>query len=209
MKKEIYLLGVGNYTEVIIELAQDCDYEVKGLYHYSSDRVGETVFGVEIIGTTENLLQQDITGKNFAVTMGDNKIRNDIASKLRDRGALTPNLIHPQAFISNSAILGQGCLIHLNTKISTKCVLGNDCILDFNCYMAHHSVLKDACYMSSFAMVGSYSVVGKRTLLGMNSLIMPLSITLGNDCLIAAKSNVTKSFPDNCVLVGNPARKTN
>ncbi|HAB26481.1 MAG TPA: acetyltransferase, partial [Xanthomarina gelatinilytica] len=35
MKKDIYLIGVGNYTEVIIELAQDCGFNIKGLYHYN------------------------------------------------------------------------------------------------------------------------------------------------------------------------------
>ncbi|MCX7549974.1 NeuD/PglB/VioB family sugar acetyltransferase [Xanthomarina sp. F2636L] len=207
MKKDIFLIGVGNYTEVIIELALDCGYHIKGLYHYNHDRVGETVLGIPIIGCTEDLYLKDINGMQFAVTMGNNAMRNEIASKLRNLGAKTPNLIHPRAFISPSATLGQGCFIHLNAKISTNCTLGNDCVIDFNSLVAHHAVLGDACYMSSLAMVGSYCNLGERVLLGMNSLVIPLKLTIGNDCIIGAKANVTKSFPDNCVLIGNPARK--
>src|SRR5690554_863008 len=207
MQKDIYLIGVGNYTEVIIELAQDCGFNIKGLYHYNHERLGEKVLGYPIIGCTEDLYQKDITGKNFAVTMGNNKMRHEIASKLRNLGAHTPNLIHPKAFISPSATLGQGCFIHLNAKISTNCTLGNDCVIDFNSLVAHHATLADACYMSSLAMVGSYCNIGERVLLGMNSLIIPLNLSIGNDCIVGAKSNVTKSFPEKCVLVGNPARK--
>ncbi|HLV40462.1 NeuD/PglB/VioB family sugar acetyltransferase [Xanthomarina sp.] len=207
MEKDIFLIGVGNYTEVIIELAIDCGFNIKGLYHYNQDRVGEEIMGILIVGCTEDLYSKDIKEVQFAVTMGNNKLRNEIATKLRNLGALTPNLIHPRAFISPSATLGQGCFIHLNAKISTNCKLGNDCVIDFNSLVAHHATLGDACYMSSLAMVGSYCTIGKRVLLGMNSLIIPLNLTIGDDCLIGAKSNVTKSFPEKCVLVGNPARK--
>ena len=207
MKEDIYLIGVGNYTEVIIELARDCGFNIKGLYHYNHERLGEKVLGVSINGCTEDLYKENLNGKNFAVTMGSNKLRNDIATKLRKLGAVTPNLIHPRAFVSPSATLGEGCFIHLNAKISTNCILGNDCVIDFNSLVAHHATLGDACYMSSIAMVGSYCNLGDRVLLGMNSLIIPLKLNIGNDCVIGAKANVTKSFPENCVLVGNPARK--
>jgi sugar O-acyltransferase (sialic acid O-acetyltransferase NeuD family) len=207
MDNEIYLIGVGNYTEVIIELAIDCGYDVKGLYHYNNDRVGEEILGISIINSTENLYKTDIQGKQFAVTMGDNKLRNEIANKIRSLGGFTPSLIHPSAVISTSAVIGYGCFIHLNTKISTKSIIGNDCIIDFNSLVAHHASLGEACYMSSIAMVGSYCTIGKRVLFGMNSLILPLGLSLGDDCIVGAKANVTKSFPNKCLLVGNPAKK--
>ncbi|HLT32238.1 MAG TPA: hypothetical protein VKZ98_00480 [Aquaticitalea sp.] len=205
LKHEIFLIGVGNYTEVVIELAKDCRFDVKGLYHYDSTRTGESVLGIEILGSMEELYNGDISDRNFAVTMGNNRLRNDIATKLRSLGGKTPNLIHPRAFVSPSAILGQGCFIHLNSKISTNCKLGNDCIIDFNSLVAHHASLDDACYLSSIAMVGSYCTIGKRVLFGMNALILPLKLTLGDDCVVGGKANVTKSFPSNCLLVGNPA----
>ncbi len=206
MNNEIYLLGVGNYTEVVIELAQDCGYDVKGLYHYNSDLIHQTVLGIEIIDTTENLLQNDITGMNFAVTMGDNRLRQTLANKIREKGGITPALIHPNAFVSPSAKIGKGCFVHMYSKISTCSEIGNDCIIDFNSLVAHHAMLGNACYMSSISMIGSYCTIGDRVLFGMNSLILPLKLTLGNDCIVGGKANVTKSFPDNCLLLGNPAK---
>ncbi|TYB80256.1 acetyltransferase [Bizionia gelidisalsuginis] len=206
MKPIIYLIGVGNYTEVIIELAEDCGYDVKGLYHYNNERIGELVLGVPIIGCTEEVYKEDISNLNFAVTMGENKLRCQIAEKLRLLGANTPNLIHPNAFISPSAVIGEGCFIHLNAKISTNCTLGNDCVIDFNSLVAHHARLDNGCYLSSLSMVGSYCKLGKRVLLGMNALVIPLKLILGDDCIVGAKANVTKSFPDNTVLIGNPAK---
>ncbi|WAC01871.1 acetyltransferase [Lacinutrix neustonica] len=206
-KNDINLIGVGNYTEVIIELAIDCGYNIKGLYHYNKDRIGEEVLGITILGSTEDLYKSNLAGKLFAVTMGENRLRNEIAEKIRGLGGVTPNLIHPRAIVSASATLGQGCFIHQQAKISTGSTLGNDCVVDFNSLVAHHATLGDACYMSSIAMVGSYCTIGKRVLLGMNALVLPLRLSVGDDCVVGGKANVTKSFPNNCLLVGNPARK--
>lgn len=206
MKPIIYLLGVGNYTEVIIELAQECGYIVKGLYHYNNERIGESVLGVPIIGCTEQLFKEEIKKINFAVTIGENKLRSQLAQKLRELGGVTPNLIHPKAFVSPSANIGDGCFIHLNAIIWTKVVLGNDCIISPNGMVAHHATVKEACSVAPFSVIGTYCEIGKRVLFGINSVVLPKKLTIGDDCIVGAKANVTKSFPNNTVLVGNPAK---
>ena len=203
----IYLIGVGNYTEVIIELAQSCGFEVKGLYHYNSERIGEEVLGIKIIDTTENLFKSNLDGKQFAVTVGGNKLRSEIAFQIRRLGGVTPNLIHPRAIISQSAIIGVGCFIHFDAVVWTKATLGNDCIVSPNGMIAHHATMDNACSVAPFSVIGAYCKIGKRVLFGINSVILSNSLTLGNDCIVGAKANVTKSYSEKCVLVGNPARK--
>ncbi|HDY7458356.1 TPA: acyltransferase [Vibrio vulnificus] len=41
--------------------------------------------------------------------------------------------------------------------------------------------------------------------IGANSIILP-GVTIGKNCVVGAGSIVTKSIPDYCVVVGNPAR---
>jgi len=204
--KDIYLIGVGNYTEVIIELAIDCGYNVKGLYHYNNERIGEEVLGIKIIGSTDYLFKTDVKEKQFALTMGDNKLRSDMATKIRFLGGFTPNLIHPKAFISPTATLGNGCFIHFNAVLWTKSTIGSDCVISPNAIIAHHASIQDGCSVASFSVVGAYCKIGKRALFGVNAIVLPKALTLGDDCIIGAKANVTKSYYNNCVLVGNPAR---
>ena len=47
--------------------------------------------------------------------------------------------------------------------------------------------------------------IGDNVWLGENVCILP-GVTLGNGCIVGAGSIVTKSFGDNCIIAGNPAK---
>ena len=47
--------------------------------------------------------------------------------------------------------------------------------------------------------------IGKNCLIGMNTVIHP-GTYLGDHCVVGANSSVFGSFPDQCVIVGSPAR---
>lgn len=51
-------------------------------------------------------------------------------------------------------------------------------------------------------------VLGDNIFVGAGALILP-NVTIGSNCIIGANSVVTKSFPDNVVVAGNPARVVN
>ncbi|MEO0830106.1 MAG: acyltransferase [Pseudomonadota bacterium] len=47
--------------------------------------------------------------------------------------------------------------------------------------------------------------VGDNCFIGFNAIILP-GVTVGNSVIVAGNSVVVKDVPDNCVVMGNPAR---
>ena len=47
--------------------------------------------------------------------------------------------------------------------------------------------------------------IGHDCVIGVNSIIMP-GVKIGNEVVIGSGSVVTKNIPDNCIVVGNPAK---
>ena len=88
--------------------------------------------------------------------------------------------------------------------IGDRCVIGADVIItdtDFHSLdAAKRSSAKDAeCALNSPV------VIGEDVFIGANSIILK-GVTIGANSIIGAGSVVTKPFPENSIIAGNPAR---
>lgn len=83
---------------------------------------------------------------------------------------------HPFSTYLNCEELGSGCIIRNNTTIGNK----ND-----------NNALRPS--------------IGNNVNIGVSVVIIG-KIHIGNNVIIGAGAVVTKDFPDNCVIAGNPAR---
>lgn len=206
--KPIYLLGIGYGTPIFIELAEACGYHIAGLYHYNSDRTGEIDHDYKILGSFNDLLSQDLQGKNFCLTMGDMSIKQLVSLNITHRGGKLPTLIHPTAIISRFAevsscgvLVSSHCEIHNDTTIGEGCVLWPQAMVDHDCHIGEYT------FMGPKSYVGAYTEVESRAFIGQGSvLISGKAKHIGNDALVGAGSVVTKPVPDKAILAGNPAR---
>lgn len=203
---KVSILGIGNYSEVIIELCEDIGYEVESLFHFDSTRNGDLVMGFKIKGDYEDFLKNP-QGTNVVVGIGDNRIRSIWLDKLRGLGFNTINLVHPTAYVSKSAQLGEGVYIHAGAFIWTSSKLSNNVIISPQAMVAHHTLLKEGVSVSANAMVGSYVEVGKRVMIGINAGIVSKRLSIGKDAIIGANSMVLGNVEEKSVMVGSPAKK--
>lgn len=83
--------------------------------------------------------------------------------------------------------------------------IGDNCLLAprVQLYTAAHPL--DVNLRTSWIGTGSAIKIGNNCWLGGNSSVMP-GVTLGNNVIVGGGSVVTKSFGDNVVIAGNPAR---
>ena len=86
-------------------------------------------------------------------------------------------------------------------SIGARCVFG----VDFRCYDSDFHALQ-AEHRNDRAYIKTAPVsIGDDCFFGERCMVLK-GVTLGNRCVIGAGSVVTKSFPDDSLIAGNPAR---
>lgn len=206
--KEIFILGIGHNTIVYIDLVEACGYKVAGLYHYNDERTGEFIHGYPIIDSNNNLFNsKTLEGKSFAISVGNNKIRCQLAGEIRNRGGKVPRIIHPTAVVSKHAYIEEGVVIHINSVIQGDTIIRKDSVLSYNSSVTHTSEIGEGCYLAAYAHVGAYVNIGNNVLLGQGSIIVSSKVKyIGDNSIVGAGTVVINSFEDKSVIAGNPGR---
>ena len=206
--KTIFALGIGHATPFFIELAEECGYVVKGLYHYDDSRTGEFDHGFPVLGSFNDLLNSDLTGQSFVLTMSDMKIKEEISNRIKERGGITPTLIHPTAIVSRfSSVSDSGVLICSYSEVHSDSIIEEGCVLWPKVIVGHDCHIHEYVFMGPKAYVGAYTEIDSKAFIGQCSvLISDKAKHIGNDVLIGAGSLVTKPIPDKVVVAGSPAR---
>lgn len=113
---------------------------------------------------------------------------------------------------SPSIRIGDRCYICYSITIlglnTNKIIIGNDVLFASYVFISSESHGIDPeskmTYMEQ-SLSGSDVVIGDGCWIGEKVCILP-GVKIGKKCIIGAASVVTKSIPDYCVAVGNPAR---
>lgn len=205
---EVFALGVGHSTPVLIEIAEACGYHIAGLYHYNEERTGEIDHGYKILGSFKDLLCGDLEGKSFLLTMGENEIRENIYNELVKKGASIPTIIHPNSIISKySTISDSGVIIGPFVEIQADVQIGCDTIVRTGVVICHNTSIGKHCFIGPKGMVGAYTEVSDNVYFGQGALSISGKVpTIGKGSLIGARSLVSKEVPDNVIVVGAPAK---
>lgn len=207
--KQTYILGVGHNTPVLIDLALSCGYDILGLYHYDDSRNGDMDHGYQILGSFDDMFDRDgVQGKSFVLSMGDNKIRSELASKILKGGGLLPSLIHPAAVISRFASIAQQAVyIFPFTFVQSDAVVGNNTILLSHVNISHNTSVGENCFVAGGTMVGAYVDIGDNVFIGQHATIVSKKVSkIGDDSFIGAGSLVLKDVASGTVVYGVPAK---
>ena len=142
--KRLLIVGTGGQGRLCreIALAMGCFEKIDFIDDNSGLAVGR-------LSEIENLRSE----YNCAfVALGNNRLRSEVTEKLEALDFEIPVLIHPTAYISPSAVLGNGSVIAPKTVINTGAVLGKGCIASIGALIDHD------CSIGSFVHINTGAI---------------------------------------------------
>ena len=143
-----------------------------------------------------------VDGKN--ITIGDNCI---ILKGLRIETYSTFLGIHfkPQIIIGNNVSINMDCHIGCINKI----VIANNVMIASKVFITDHfhGNAQDISLPPHERILETKGpvIIEENVWIGEGVVILP-NVTIGKNCIIGANSVVTKSFPQNSIIAGNPAK---
>lgn len=206
--KSFYVLGVGDNTAVYIDLLESLGFDIEGISHFSDERLGEHYMGHTINTTTHDLLaRKDLSDYNFALSMGSNKIRVELAKDIRSRGGNLPILIHPSAVVSAHAMLSCGVVIHSNSSVQANSCIKSDSVVSANSVIVHGATIGQGCYIAAGSIVGADVCLENNVFIGLGSVITSKKVKrIVSNTIVGSGSVVINSVIVPSVIAGNPAK---
>lgn len=129
-------------------------------------------------------------------------------------------LVADYATIRENVSVGEKTIVGRAVAIENDCTIGSFCKLETNSYITAFSTLEDYVFVAPNVTTSNDNFVGrtkerfdkfkgliarKGSRIGAGSVILP-GIELGEDCLVAAGSIVTKDVLAKKVVMGSPAK---
>ncbi len=189
----VAIVGAGGYGRTALDVLLAAGFEawILGFYDDAHKALPEKIRGFPILGDIAMLKSMlSIETVQVIVAITDNKDRLRVSNSIRALGGQFTVAIHPMAYVSREAVVGDGCVVAAGSVVHPNATIGS------HCYLGPHSVVdRDAqigagAWVSAGASLGTGAIIGARSHLGQNSGVGRKAV-VGDDAEVAMLQAVT------------------
>ena len=203
------IVGAKGFAKEVLEIIHQTN-QLENLVFFddvNDDIKGNLYERFPILKTTKEATDYFMTIDNrFTIGIGSPVLRKKLYDKFISFGGVFTSTISPLTSIGYYGNhIGIGSNIMTGTVITSDVNIEKGALINLNCTIGHDSIIGKFVELSPGVHISGNCKIGDYTVLGTNACVLP-KLTIGKNVIVGAGSVVTKDIPDNCVVVGTPAK---
>lgn len=208
-RKKIIIIGARHdgHAGVIVNAVNAIGgYEIIGFIDNTPELQNQSVLSIPIISSTDDFEHYDFPVDAVHIAIGNNVARGKIFHQLKNRGIKVVTIIHPQAYVSDQATIGEGCYIGPKAVVNNGAIIGEACIINSGAIVEHDNKIGFSAHIAPGTKMAGRVEVGEYSFIGIGSTIIE-DIKIGAGVMIGAGSTIVKHVPANVTMMGYAAKK--
>lgn len=204
----LLLLGGGGHALVVAEAATLSGWRIAGVLDDREEAPAALdlpYLGRLFLGDLVASLLTRPRAPRFIICVGEVGVRRRILEIPGLDRARASTVLHPTAFVSPSAKLGNGVFVGPGTVVHTMATIGDHAIINTGAIIEHHCVVGENCHVAPGAVVAGGSKLGIDVLVGVGARVLP-GIGVGDRATVAAGAVVVRDVAPGATVKGVPAR---
>lgn len=198
-KEDVAVIGAGGHAKVVAAALLAVGHNVIGFYDDNSQKWGEDIFGIPIVGPISDLTAQKCD--RAIIGLGSNQVRKQLATTM-DLNWIT--VIHPFSWVHPEVSLGVGTIVCAGAIVQPGAKIGSHVIINTKASVDHDCMVGDYVHIAVAHLAGGASA-DEGAFLSLGSTVLP-GLNIGAWAHLGAGSLATKNILAGCTAVGNPAR---
>lgn len=199
-----FVFGASGHGKVVAEIGLARSESLRGFIDDAPWRRGTTLFGVPILAWSD-VTSGRFAGHHVALGVGDNFARSRVAARVCAAGIRLYSLVHPRAWVSPSARIGEGTVVMAGAIVNADATIGVGCILNTGSIVEHDARIGNYVLVGPGVVTGGNVGIGDFSLIGVGARILP-NVRVGARVRLGGGAVAVRDLPDDVTAIGAPAR---
>lgn len=203
----VVILGAGGHGRVLLDVLRAA--KTKGLAGFTDPIVrAKSVDGLALLGGDDALRRFPPARARLVNGLGvarSTAARRKLHEAWTARGYRFLTVVAPNAVISRSAVLHEGCQVVTRAVVHPGAVIGENAVLNTACVVEHDAVVGAHAFISPGAVLCGDVRIGAGAFIGAGAVVLP-GVTVGAGAVVGGGALVARDVPEWTTAVGVPAR---
>jgi sugar O-acyltransferase (sialic acid O-acetyltransferase NeuD family) len=202
--KDVIIIGAGGHAAEIDEyiiysqkVTGNLEFNIIGFLDDNPANYSRYRFSAPLLGGVRD--HKVINGHGYIIGIANLKYRRLFVDRYKAEGAYFVLFIHCGAYVSRSAVFGEGSIIGPNVNIGPNARIGKYTLINSRCSLGHDTIVGDYNFISPNVCFSGFTSVGDENLFGINSATIP-GIKVGNLNKVAAGMILDKNIGNDTVV---------